>query len=165
MSDIVIESLEELDKKKREEQRKNDKETFGARMKAGTLQLLIYFGIFAAAIIIWELVLRFLIGGGIKGSNLFFLFFVPAEAMVLAAINGFVPRKVSRFLFPATMLLVAVFYGIQMVYYRIFGSLLSVYLLGMGGDAGIRESAAGAAGKADDRNHSLYLFRSSETSI
>ncbi len=135
MSDIVIESLEELDKKKREEQRKNDKETFGARMKAGTLQLLIYFGIFAAAIIIWELVLRFLIGGGIKGSNLFFLFFVPAEAMVLAAINGFVPRKVSRFLFPATMLLVAVFYGIQMVYYRIFGSLLSVYLLGMGGDA------------------------------
>ena len=135
MSEIVIESLEELDRKKREEQKKTEKENFGTRMKAGAVQLLIYFGIFAVSIIIWELILRIQIGGGIKASNLFFLFFVPAQAMVLAAINGFVPRKVSRFLFPATLLLVAVFYGIQLVYFRIFGSLLSVYLLGMGTDA------------------------------
>lgn len=135
MSDIVIESLEELDKKKRAEQMEAEKVAFGTRMKQGALQLLIYFGIFTASIIIWELILRLQIDKGIRPSNLFFLFFVPAQAMVLAAINGFVPRKVSRFLFPATMLLVAVFYGIQMVYYRIFGSLLSVYLLGMGTDA------------------------------
>ena len=135
MSDIVIESLEELDKKKRAEQKESEKASFGERMKKGLLQLLIYFGIFTASIIIWELILRLQIDKTVRPSNLFFLFFVPAQAMVLAAINGFVPRKVSRFLFPATMLLVAVFYGIQMVYYRIFGSLLSVYLLGMGTDA------------------------------
>ncbi len=104
-------------------------------LKRGLVQFLIYFGIFALAIIFWELIVRVQMGGGIKAGNLFFLCFVPAQAAVLAAINGIFPKVVNRITFPLTMLLVAVFYGIQMVYYRIFGSLLSVYLLGMGTDA------------------------------
>ena len=149
MSDLVIESLEELDKKnKRElkeqkmlqeqqeqEKEENELKSFGARMKKGALQFLIYFGIFSAAIIFWEIIMRLLIGGGLRVSNLTFLCFVPAQAMFFTAINGIVPRKISRFVFPATLLLIAVFYGVQLVYYRIFGSLLSVYLVGMGTDA------------------------------
>lgn len=111
-----------------------EKPAFKQRMKTGVVQLLIYFGLTAASIIFWEFVLRFQMGG-VDKSNLFFLFFVPAEAMAVAFVNGFVPRKVSRFVFPFTLLLIAVFYGIQMVYYRIFGSLFSVSMLGMGGDA------------------------------
>ena len=111
-----------------------EKPAFKQRMKTGVVQLLIYFGLTAASIVFWEFVLRFQMGG-VDKSNLFFLLFVPAEAMAVAFVNGFVPRKVSRFVFPFTLLLIAVFYGIQMVYYRIFGSLFSVSMLGMGGDA------------------------------
>jgi len=118
----------------KKENRETPKE-FRARLKKGSLQLLIYFGIFAFSICFWEILLRLQMGGGIHSGNLFFLFFVPAQALVLTAVNGIFPQKVNRFLFPATILAVAVFYCIQMVYYRIFGSLISVSLLGMGGDA------------------------------
>ena len=112
-----------------------DKKEFWASMGKGILQLLIYFGIFVFSIVFWELVLRLQMGAGISKGNLYFLLFVPAQALILAAINGFVPKQVSKFLFPITILIVAVFYGIQMVYFRIFGSLLSISMLGMGGDA------------------------------
>ena len=108
---------------------------FKTKIKSGMLQFLIYFGIFAMSIIFWELLLRFQIGGNIKPVNLPFLLFVPTQALVLAAINGIFPKKVNKILLPLTLLIVAVYYGIQLVYYRIFGSLLSVYLLGMGTDA------------------------------
>ena len=113
---------------------KKEKVPFKQKMKSGVIQLLIYFGLTAASIVFWEFVLRFQMGG-MDRSNLFFLFFVPAQALAVAAINGIVPRKASRFVFPFTLLLIAVFYGIHMVYYRIFGSLFSVSMLGMGGDA------------------------------
>ena len=115
--------------------REREHKEFWSSMGKGSVQLLIYFGIFVLCIVFWELVLRLQMGSGISKGNLYFLFFVPAQALVLAAINGFVPKAVSKFLFPITILIVAVFYGIQMVYFRIFGSLLSVSLLGMGGDA------------------------------
>ena len=123
------------EKAHKEETEKKEKEPFKVRLKEGAKQLFVYFGIFAAVIIVWEVILRFQISGGITKANLFFLFFVPAQAMVLAAFNGLFPKKANRILFPVSMLLIAVFYGIQLVYYRIFGSLLSVYLLGMGTDA------------------------------
>lgn len=119
----------------RQRNRERDRKEFWSDMRRGILQLLIYFGIFVLSIVFWELVLRLQMGAGISKGNLYFLLFVPAQALILAAINGFVPKQVSRFLFPITMLIVAVFYGIQMVYFRIFGSLLSVSMLGMGGDA------------------------------
>ena len=108
---------------------------FKTKIKSGMLQFLNYFGIFAVSIIFWELLLRFQIGGNIKPVNLPFLLFVPTQAAILAAINGIFPKKVNKILLPLTLLIVAVYYGIQLVYYRIFGSLLSVYLLGMGTDA------------------------------
>lgn len=124
-------------KKVKEKKAKKEKEPakpFKERFQLGLKQMLIYFAIISGCIIFWEVILRLQMGG-FKPINLFFLFFVPAEAMVLTAINGFFPRKVSRFVFPFTLLLVAVFYGIQLVYYRIFGSLFSISMLGMGTDA------------------------------
>ncbi len=105
------------------------------RLGTGAKQFGIYFAIIAGCIIFWELVLRLQMGSGINGKNLFFLFFVPAEAMALTAINGIFPRKIGRFVFPFTLLLIAVFYAVQLVYYRIFGSLISVSMVGMGADA------------------------------
>lgn len=111
------------------------KKGFFEKLKKGFFQLLIYFGISVVSIIIWELILRLQMGGGLNKENLFFLFFVPSEALVITALNGFVPKKISRFLFPFTLLLISVYYGIQVVYFRIFGSLFSVSMLGMGKDA------------------------------
>ena len=111
------------------------KKDFFEKLKKGFFQLLIYFGISMVSIIIWELILRLQMGGGLNKENLFFLFFVPSEALVITALNGFVPKKISRFLFPFTLLLISVYYGIQVVYFRIFGSLFSVSMLGMGKDA------------------------------
>jgi len=113
----------------------SEKKDFSKKMKKGFFQLLIYFGISAFSIVYWELILRLQMGNTITGENLFFLFFVPSEALVMTAINGFFPQKISRFLFPFTLLAVSVYYGIQLVYFRIFGSLFSVSMLGMGKDA------------------------------
>ena len=131
------EQAEETGKKVKKSRAKKEKEPakpFKERFKLGLKQMLIYFAIICGSIIFWEVILRVQMGG-IKPVNLFFLCFVPAEAMLLTAINGLFPRKVSRFVFPFTLLLVAVFYGIQLVYYRIFGSLFSISMLGMGTDA------------------------------
>lgn len=125
---------EKTKKSKKTKKEKAEKKPFKERFQLGLKQMLIYFAIIAGSIIFWEVLLRILMGG-IKPVNLFFLFFVPAEAMVLTAINGFFPRKVSRFVFPFTLLLVAVFYGIQLVYFRIFGSLFSISMMGMGTEA------------------------------
>ena len=58
-----------------------------------------------------------------------------AAACVLTALLGVLPDRVY---FPATFLvltLLTVFYGSQIIYQRIFGTLYSVSLMGQGGDA------------------------------
>lgn len=133
--EVVKEAKAEKEETSEESSETEENVSFGKRFKEGLGQFGIYFAIIAGCIIFWEIILRLQMGGGINAKNLFFLFFVPAEAMALTAINGIFPRKVGRFVFPLTLLLIAVFYAIQLVYFRIFGSLISVSMVGMGADA------------------------------
>ncbi len=110
-------------------------EQFSKKIKQGIINLLPYFIIFAVTIIFWELLLRLQIGRGLSKENLFFLSFIPAEALALTLINGLFPQKVSRILFPITLLAVSVYYAGQLVYFRIFGSFFSVSMMRMGTDA------------------------------
>ena len=104
-------------------------------IKQAIIQLSVYFGIFAVSLIAWELILRLQMGNGLSAVNLFFLFFIPSEAMLLAGLNGFFKKTINRILLPLTLLAISLFYCVQLVYYRIFGSLLSVSLIGMGKEA------------------------------
>lgn len=122
---------------KRADNNKTHKKTeqFSKKIKQGIINLLPYFIIFAVTIIFWELLLRLQIGRGLSKENLFFLSFIPAEALALTLINGLFPQKVSRILFPITLLAVSVYYAGQLVYFRIFGSFFSVSMMRMGTDA------------------------------
>lgn len=94
-----------------------------------------YFVTFFVAILYWELVLRLQMGGGIKAENFWFLFFVPAESLFFAMLCGFCKTKINRIFTPIVMFIVCFFYIAQLIYYRNFGSLFSIAMAGMGGDA------------------------------
>jgi len=101
------------------------------------LRALVYFAIFAATIIFYEIALRMMISGKITSANLSFLAFVPAQAMFFAALPGFAKKHtlINKIIFIILMVILTAFYGVQMVYFSVFGSVLSVSLLGMGGEA------------------------------
>lgn len=104
-------------------------------MKKGLKSLMKYFLVFVIAILFWELVLRLQMGGGIKAENFNFLWFVPAESLFFAMLCGFGKNKLNRILTPIILFIVCFFYIAQMIYYRNFGSLFSIAMAGMGGDA------------------------------
>ncbi len=101
--------------------------------KCQLLQTVKYACIYLLALIYWELLLRTQIG--FEDFSLFFLLFLPAEAMLLATLSGWFKNKYNRIITPVVMLIPFAYYVGQLVYYRIFGSLFSISMLGMGGDA------------------------------
>lgn len=89
------------------------------------------------AIVFYEIMLRMVIGGGSAVTPLTFLLFVPAEGLAFAILFGWNFRKdiINRIVAMVPMLLITGFYMVEMLYYRVFGSLFSVSMIGMGGDA------------------------------
>lgn len=104
-------------------------------MKKNLKALLKYFLTFALAILFWEIVMRIQMGTGVKAENFNFLWFVPAESLFLAMLCGFGKEKLNRILTPIVLALVCFFYIAQLIYFRNFGSLFSIAMAGMGGDA------------------------------
>lgn len=94
-----------------------------------------YWCMFIVFLCYWEIVLRLQMGDGIKGTNLFFLLLVPAEAAFFATFCGFTEKKINRFLTPIIVFIATFYYLAQLIYYRNFGSLFSMSMTGMGGDA------------------------------
>lgn len=98
--------------------------------------LLLYFILYAAAILVWELLLV-----GLRTQNLldmqpYYQLFVPAQALLLAALSGWLPnRTANRVVQTLPILALLVFYEAQAVYYSVFGSYISVTLVGLGADA------------------------------
>ena len=95
----------------------------------------VYFLIFAAVITFSELFLRFQISGQITKTNLAFLAFVPAEAMFFTIFAGFFKDKGNRITLPILLFIIGGYYCIQFFYFKTFGSLFSVTMMEMGGDA------------------------------
>ena len=117
------------------EEVKKEKGSLGKRILKGLGALGIYFLIFAAAITFCEIFLRFQISGKIIKMNLAFLAFVPAEAMFFTIFAGFFKNIGNKITLPILILIINIYYCVQFVYYRIFGSLFSVSMMGMGGTA------------------------------
>lgn len=93
-----------------------------------------YFALFFIALFYWEILL-FIVTGGLKLSCLFFLLFLPAESVFLATLNGLFKNIVNRIITPILLTLPGLYYIVQLVYYRNFGSLFSISMVGMGNDA------------------------------
>ena len=130
------ETAENSSSKKKEPDDMLEKKSFGKRFIEGIPNLLIYFIIFGLSIAVWELIIRFQISDTITKRNLFFIVFVPAEAMLLTFFCGFFKNKlVNKIIFLLLELLVSIYYMVQLVYLKNFGSLLSISMTGMGGDA------------------------------
>jgi len=93
-----------------------------------------YLAFTAISLVFWEILMGIL-QGGFSVSNLFFLVFIPAEAAFLTAFFGIGNEKISRITMPIVVFLPAILYIVQTVYYVNFGSLASISLAGMGGEA------------------------------
>lgn len=108
------------------EDRKND-----SRGVAGVV-----FGALAVfvALLLWELILRRVTGAGWKGL-LYSAPFLLALSFLLAALSLWNRRWLRLLVGTALLLILFAYYVSQIVYYATFGSLYTVSMMGMGGDA------------------------------
>ncbi len=116
------------------EEKKNRKIDF-KKLVLDVRSMAVYFLIFAAVIIFSELFLRYQISGQITKSNLAFLTFVPAEAMLFTVFAGFFKDRGNRITLPILLFIIGGYYCVQFFYFKTFGSLFSVTMMEMGGDA------------------------------
>ena len=102
----------------------------------GVGTMLVSFAAFYVAIMFWELFLYRQINGTFSGFSGWTALFAAAEAMVCAFAAGWLRNKVAnRIGSSLVMLIVWIYYVSQLVYHRIFGSLFSMSMVGMAGDA------------------------------
>ena len=103
----------------------------------GSLQILIYFALFFVSICYYEILLRLDISGGFSTTNAPLLAFVPAEALFCASLSGWFKKhpRINGIISAVLMFGLGFYYFAQLIYYRLSGSLLSVSLMNMGGEA------------------------------
>lgn len=89
----------------------------------------------AAVLLIWELAFHVMVFGGLSPRWLFSLPFSLGLAAILAVLSHLwkapLANKITRYVMLAVLVLV---FGVQSVYHHIFGSLLSLAFVGMGGE-------------------------------
>jgi len=111
-----------------------EKKHFWTKIKEDLPSMFTYFLVFAGLIVFWEVVIRTVVSGTVKPKNLWFLLFVPAEAMFLTMLCGFFKKKkiIDKIIFTVVILFLCIIYITHLIYFKNFGSLFSVSLLGMG---------------------------------
>ncbi len=114
-----------------------------ARLKEALRQVLgpgpiremgILYGFWAASMLLWELTLHVTIYGGLSWRFLLSVAFSLAAAAVLTVLSSLLRRGniLVQFLLVTALLLG---YGVHLVYYRVFGVMLSLVYVSMGGQA------------------------------
>lgn len=102
----------------------------------GIRRMCVIFLCFFFSMLFWELFLYRQIHGTLNGFTLWNIIFLPAEAMFFTFLTGWLkeglPARICRSLVLAA---VWTFYLAQLIYFRIFGSMFSVSMVGMAGDA------------------------------
>ncbi len=105
--------------------------------RSGSRMIAVYFILFFVSILYYEILLRFDISGSIKRMNLPMLAFLPAEALFFASLSGWFKKhpRINGIISAVLMFALGFYYFAQLIYYRLSGSLLSVSLMNMGGEA------------------------------
>ena len=103
----------------------------------GNGQILVYFLLFFVSILYYEFLLRLDISGSFSRTNLPLLAFIPAEALFCASLSGWFKKhpRINGIISAVLMFGLGFYYFAQLIYYRLSGSLLSVSLMNMGGEA------------------------------
>ncbi len=108
-------------------------ENLKSYMKRQLIAVLKYVAAFSVALLYWEILLRTQIG--FKDFSLYFMLFIPAEALFLTTLTGWFKARFNRILMPIILLIPFAFYVSQLIYFRIFGSVFSISMMGLGADA------------------------------
>jgi len=92
---------------------------------------------FFAALLYWEILLYLQIHNTLKGFGIWNILFLLPFSCFLSGFTGFFSRhrKINRILQIIVTLGVSLLYLIDLIYYKIFGSLFSVSMLGNGTNA------------------------------
>lgn len=104
-------------------------------MRKGIRSWLVYVLLFVIWIVYWECMMQLAEFGSLQQMQPGFLCFVLPQAMVPAALCGWSKKRPGRISPTLLTLLLGVFYCAQLLYYRIFGSVITLSMLGVGGDA------------------------------
>ncbi|MBQ2042162.1 MAG: hypothetical protein II485_03155, partial [Firmicutes bacterium] len=106
------------------------------KRKGGAGSFLACFAAFFAAVMFWEVFLYDQINGSLQGFPAWAALFALPAAMLCAFITGWIKnRAIGRAGSILVMLILWIYYAAQLVYQRIFGSLFSVSMISMAGDA------------------------------
>ncbi|MBQ6371889.1 MAG: sulfatase-like hydrolase/transferase [Oscillospiraceae bacterium] len=103
--------------------------------KPGLRSLLLYWLVFFAAIVYWEVYLGILAQGSVLSLNWWFLLFALPVSLIPAALCGWWRDRADRIIAAVLMLALFAFYVSQFIYFRVFGSMISMSMIGVGGDA------------------------------
>ena len=98
-------------------------------------RLVSYWAMFFVSICYWELFLGWMSQGSLSNINLWFVIFAVPQALVFAALSGWGKDRFNRILAVILLLILFSFYTAQFIFYRAFGSMISLSMIGMGGDA------------------------------
>ncbi len=111
---------------------REEKTPLGKEWEAAALNAAVCF----LFLLYWELLTYFLSHSGFSRFTLWTLVFLPSLAFLFSCAAGaFRKRLWGRVMFAAAVLLLTVFYTADAVYCLCFGSLFSVSMMGMGGQA------------------------------
>jgi len=105
----------------------------GKAPSSSAVVLLGYTLLYGLSITFWEIALRF--AAGIGGVTLYPALFLFSLAVFVTALNGWFSGKADKIISIVLLCVLYVFYCAQLIYHRIFGSMFSVSMMGLGGDA------------------------------
>lgn len=106
-----------------------------AQARGGWVTAAAGFGYWFFALVYWEALLQVCVFDSVTGKFAYVAGFSAALACVLALLLSFVPRKARFWVELASVAVLTVLYGSQLVYYFVFGTMYSLALMQQGGAA------------------------------
>ena len=91
--------------------------------------------LFLGCILYWECLMQLVAFGTLRQMQGWFLLFALPQALFPAAFCGWKRERAGRLFAALPALLLGVFYCAHMIYFRIFGSVISLSMVGVGGAA------------------------------
>ena len=110
-------------------------ESLPARSKGSLRPLFRYWAACFLAIAFWEIFMGRLSQDSFASINYWFLLFAVPQALVFAALCGWGKARFDRVLFFLLLFVLFSFYTAQFIFFRAFDSMISLSMIGMGGDA------------------------------
>lgn len=103
--------------------------------KSHILNSLFLFALFSGAIIFWEMTLHLVLFKEISARVLYVLIFSVFFGGVFTFLTSIFQEKVNTVILWISLAVLYLWYTAQLIYYKIFGDFISLYLVKMGGDA------------------------------